>query len=106
MNIKFKDHVEISSETFKISIQELIKFLEEFRGCLQEKIDFLIMTETRILVKRENQISCQMDQDYPEKDEIIIATEKIIPCLEAKMRRFSISHSGISLLKSLLSREN
>ena len=105
MNIKFKNHVEISSETFKISIQELIKFLEEFRSDLQTKIDFLITLETRVIVKEENKSNYPMDQDVEEEDQMMTAAEKVLPYLEGKLRRFSISNSGVSLLKSLNSGE-
>ena len=47
MNIKFKNNVEISSDTFKISIQELVKFLEEFRSDLQRKIEYHQCTDIR-----------------------------------------------------------
>ena len=101
MNIKFKDSVDISSETFKISIQELIKFLEEFRGDLQTKLDSFITMEAQILCKRDNQDINRMEEDIQQNDETVSAAENIVPYLEGKMRRFSISNSGVSLSKSL-----
>ena len=99
MNIKFKENVEISQDTFKISVQELSKFLEEFRNDLQEKLDFLITLETKILCENRNKNGMETDQQ--DNQENVLAAEKIIPYLEGKLRRFSFGNMGVSFSKTL-----
>lgn len=97
MNIKFRGDVQISPDTFKISLQDLQNFLEELRRDLQTKMDFLISSKTTLLCKKDTN---EMDVDV-KKELLLTAAEKILPHLEQKIRRFSISNSGLSFSKSI-----
>ena len=92
------EHKKLSSDTFKISVQELTTFLTEFWSDLLQQLNSLIPMQACILSEKNPEHAMDVDaqQDAP-----ISANQKIIPYLEGKLRRFSISNSGISLSKSL-----